>query len=107
MIIENGYIRLVQVKGGGMKGGIPQPVVEVASDTIPCNIKTIKHNRQGTTIDSVFTQASYEVLVDSVIMPRFEAEYVLLTDSRGNELGKFSIQDAQHLDSVGVIKVIV
>lgn len=100
MIIENGYIRLVQVTGGGMKGGIPQPAVEVASNAIPCNIKTIKHNR-------VYTQASYEVLIDSVIMPRFEAEKALLTDNRGNELGEFRMQDVQHLDAVGVIKVIV
>jgi hypothetical protein len=40
-------------------------------------------------------------------MPRFEAEKVLLTDNRGNELGEFRMQDVQHLDAVGVIKVIV
>jgi hypothetical protein len=106
MIIENGYIRLVQVTGGGMKGGIPQPAVEVASNAIPCNIKTIKHNR-GISMNGVYTQSSYEVLIDSVIMPRFEAEKVLLTDNRGNELGEFRMQDVQHLDAVGVIKVIV
>ena len=106
MIIENGYIRLVQVRGGGMKGGIPQPVVEAASDAIPCNIKTIKHNR-GISMNGVYTQSSYEVLIDSVIMPRFEAEKALLTDNRGNELGEFRMQDVQHLDAVGVIKVIV
>ena len=89
-----------------MKGGIPQPVVEVASDAIPCNIKTIKHNR-GISMNGGYTQASYEVLIDSVIMPRFEAEKVLLTDNRGNELGEFRMQDVQHLDAVGAIKVIV
>lgn len=107
MIIENGHISLVTTSGGGITNGIPVPVREIVGKRYPCNIRVVKRDRQGTTIDSKFTQASYEVLIDSVIIPHFETEKVVLTDNRNNSLGQFAVQDVQYLDGVGAIKIVV
>lgn len=107
MIIENGFVCLITTTGGGLQNGIPIPVKEEVGTPIPCNIRTVRHDRKGSSVDSVFTQHSYDVLVDSVIMPRFEAEKVLLIDNRNNELGQFDVQDVQHLDFAGAIKIVV
>ena len=64
MIIENGTLQTIEKTGGGMKNGKPVKVEEVIGNPIPCNLKTITHNHKGKTIDGVFTQASFEVLID-------------------------------------------
>lgn len=104
MIIENGTLQMIEKAGGGMKNGKPVRVEGVISDPIPCNLKTITHNHKGKTIDGVFTQASYEVLID---VPTFSAERVVLTDNRGVCLGEFQVQDIQHLDCVNAVKITV
>lgn len=107
MIIENGFVCLITTSGGGLQNGIPIPVKNELGVPIPCNIRTIRHDRKGSSVDSVYTQQSYEVLIDSVIMPRFDAEKVLLIDNRNNELGQFDVQDVQHLDFAGAIRIVV
>lgn len=107
MIIENGFVCLITTSGGGLQNGIPIPVKNELGVPIPCNIRTIRHNHNGNSVDSVYTQQSYEVLIDSVIMPRFEAEKVFLIDNRNNELGQFDVQDVQHLDFAGAIRIVV
>ena len=104
MIIENGTLQTIEKTGGGMKDGYPVKVEEVFGDPIPCNLKTITHNHKGTAIDGVFTQASYEVLIDVDV---FSAERVVLTNNRGVRLGEFRVQDIQHLDYVNAVKIIV
>lgn len=107
MIIENGFICLVTTTGGGMQNGKPIPVTNEVGLSIPCNIKVTKRDYKGISVDSVYTQQSYEVLIDSVIMPCFEAEKILLIDNRNKELGVFAVQDVQYLDGVGAIKIVV
>lgn len=104
MIIENGTLQTIEKTGGGMKNGKPVKVEEVIGNPIPCNLKTITHNHKGKTIDGVFTQASFEVLID---VPVFSAERVILTDNRGVRFGEFRVQDIQHLDCVNAVKITV
>lgn len=107
MIIENGTLQVITKTGGGLKNGNPVKVVEAIGEPIPCNLKTINHDHKGKVVDGVFTRASYEVLVDSVNAPHFKAERVKLTDNRGMAIGEFRVQDIQHLDCVGAVKITV
>lgn len=107
MIVANGTLQTVVKTGGGMEHGKPIPVKEVVSDPIPCNIKTVTDNKKGKIIDNVFTQSSYEVLIDLYDVPCFKAETVILTDNRDDVIGKFQVQDVQHLDFIGAVKVTV
>ena len=104
MIIENGTLQVITKTGGGMKNGNPVKVTESISSPIPCNLKTVKHDRKGKTVDGEFTQASYEVIVD---VQTFSAERVILHDNRGVRLGEFQVQDIQHLDCVNAVKITV
>lgn len=104
MIIENGTLQTIVKTGGGFVGGKPVKVEEEISEPIPCNLKTITHNHKGKAIDGVYTQASYEVLID---VPTFDAERVVLTDNRGKRIGEFRVQDIQHLDCVNAVKITV
>ncbi len=107
MIIENGTLQVVEKTGGGMVNGKPVPVVETVGSPIPCNMKTLQDNKRGKTIDSVFTQSSYEVLVDTLAIPHFTADKIILTDNRGVVKGTFRVQDIQHLDEVQAVKITV
>ena len=107
MIIENGTLQVVEKTGGGIINGKPVPVIETVGIPIPCNIKTLQDNKRGKTIDSVFTQSSYEVLIDTLAIPHFTADKVILTDNRGVVKGSFQVQDIQHLDEVQAVKITV
>lgn len=107
MIIENGTLQTIVKTGGGIVGGKPVPVIEAISDPLPCNLKTLHENKRGKIIDNVFTQASYEVLVDALLVPNFTADKVIITDNRGNVKGTFQVQDIQHLDCVQAVKITV
>lgn len=105
MIIENGTLQVITMTGGGIKNGNPVKVSESEGNPIPCNLKTITHDHNGKTVDGEFTQASYEVLIDSASFPQFTAERVVLTDNRNRRIGEFRVQDIQHLDCVSAIKI--
>jgi hypothetical protein len=107
MIIENGTIQTISTTGGGMLHGRPVEVQETRSEPMWCNIKTNTDDRKGRTVDSVFRRTEYEVLIDTAEVERFTAERVVLTDNRGHELGEFRVQDVQHMDAVGAIKITV
>ncbi len=107
MIISNGALQIVEKAGGGMVNGKPVTVTETVSEPIPCNIKTLQDNKRGKTIDNVFTQSSYEILIDTLAVPHFTADMVILTDNRGVVKGKFQVQDIQHLDYVDAVKITV
>lgn len=85
----------------------PFPLWKHRGDPIACNIKTLHDNKRGKIIDNVFTQASFEVLIDPLDCPHFTDETVILTDNRGTVIGKFQVQDVQHLDYVEAVKVTV
>lgn len=107
MIITNGTLQIVRKTGGGMAHGRPVHVVETPGAPVSCNIKTLQDNKRGKIIDNVFTQASFEVLIDSLDCPIFTDETVVLTDNRGSVIGKFQVQDVQHLDCVDAVKITV
>lgn len=105
MIIENGYLQIVKSKGGGTDKGRPIPVTETIGRRIPCNIRTIKNNFHGKSEDGIYRQTEYEVLIDINTMDVFTSRKVVLTDNREQNLGTFRVQDIQHLDFVGAIKI--
>lgn len=105
MIIENGYLQQIKTKGGGMEKGRPIPQTETRGCKIPCNIKTIKNNLHGKSVDGIFRQTEFEVLIDINTTEKFTATKVALTDNREQDLGVFWVQDIQHLDHVGAIKI--
>ena len=107
MIIENGTLQTIVKTGGGIVGGKPVPVTETINEPIPCTLTTLHENKRGKIIDNVFTQASYEVLVDAFLVPNFTADKVVITDNRGNVKGTFQVQDIQHLDCVQAVKITV
>jgi hypothetical protein len=106
MIIENGYITTQVKSGGGMKNGRPQPVVVVESEPIPCNWKDQKWDKKGKTVDGVFTQAQFEILVE---LQDFTAETITLYDTtlEQRKLGEFTVQSVEPLAATGATKITV
>lgn len=107
MIIVNGTLQEILMQGGGSDKGRPIKATETPGRTIPCNIKTIKSDHHGRSVDSVFQRTDFEVLIDTAEMPVFTAEKVMLTDNRGQRMGTFRVQDIQHLDCVQAILIAV
>ena len=89
-----------------MLNGRPQPVDVTLSDPIPCNWKAQKWDKKGKTIDSVFTQAQYEILVE---LQDFNAETVTLYDTTLEKrlLGFFRVQSIEPLAATGATKITV
>lgn len=106
MIIENGYITTQVKSGGGMKNGRPQPVVVVESEPIPCNWKAQKWDKKGKTVDGVFTQAQFEILVE---LQDFKSETLTLYDTtlEQRKLGEFTVQSVEPLAATGATKITV
>ena len=106
MIIENGYITTQVKSGGGIKNGRPQPVVVVESEPIPCNWKAQKWDKKGKTVDGVFTQAQFEILVE---LQDFTAETITLYDTtlEQRKLGEFTVQSVEPLAATGATKITV
>lgn len=104
MIIANGTLQIVGKVGGGLKNGNPVKVDETLGNPILCNYTTNKNDHLGRYEGGSFTRAKFVILID---MQDFNAEYVVLNTIRGVKVGKFRVQDAQFLDTVGNIKITV
>ncbi len=106
MIIENGYITTTVKTGGGMVSGRPQPVSTAESSPIPCNWKANKWDKKGKTVDGVFTQAQFEILVE---LQAFDAETLTLYDTtvEKRKLGEFTVQSVEPLAATGATKITV
>jgi hypothetical protein len=106
MIIVNGYIQTKVKTGGGMVGGRPQPVSVTDGDPIPCNWRAQKWDKKGKTVDGVFTQAQFEILVE---LQDFNAETLTLYDTTVEErkLGEFTVQSVEPLAATGATKITV
>lgn len=106
MIIENGYITITVKTGGGMVNGRPQPVVADESVPVPCNWKVNKWDKKGKTVDGVFTQAQFEILVE---LQEFTAETITLYDTTvcQRKLGQFTVQSIEPLAATGATKITV
>lgn len=105
MIIENGTMQTCTITGGGMEKGRPIPVQQELGPEIPCNIRTQRNNLHGKSVDGVFRQTDFEVLIDTDTAPVIESDKVVLTDNRGQTMGVFWVQDIQYLDYVQAIKI--
>lgn len=104
-MIINGTIQKQISSGTGFdESGDPIVSDPTWSEPIPCLIRTIKHDNKGIYPDGKFTQASFEILIE---MQEFEAERILLKNSRNNFKAEFTIQDIQFLDLVGRVKIVV
>ncbi len=106
MIIVNGYIRVKVKTGGGMLNGRPQPVTFTESEPIPCNWRAQKWDKKGKTVDGVFTQAQFEILVE---LQDFTAETLTLYDTTVAEhcLGEFTVQSVEPLGATVATKITV
>ncbi len=104
MIIQNGYIQIKKQEGGGLKKGVPQPIVEKWCEPIPCNIRMNRSDHKGTYIDGRFVQTSATILIEE---NDFEAKRLRVVDNRGRELGEFEIQDIQYLHAVEATQITV
>lgn len=106
MIIVNGYIQVKVKSGGGMLNGRPQPVTVTDSDPIPCNWRAQKWDKKGRTVDGVFTQAQFEILIE---LQEFSAETLTLYDTTVEQrvLGEFQIQSIEPLAATGATKITV
>lgn len=105
MIIVNGHLQICKTTGGGTDKGRPIPVSQKLSRKIPCNIKTVTNNLHGHSVDGVFRKTEFEVLIDTTETEIFQAEKVVLTNNRKQQMGTFWVQDVQHLDFVQAIKI--
>lgn len=106
MIIVNGYIQVKVKSGGGMLNGRPQPVTVTDSDPIPCNWRAQKWDKKGRTVDGVFTQSQFEILIE---LQEFSAETLTLYDTTVEQrvLGEFQIQSIEPLAATGATKITV
>ncbi len=104
MIIENGHIQIKTQQGGGIVGGIPQPVTQTWSEPIACNIRKNKSDHRGTYADGKFHQMTATILVEG---NDFDAKRIKVVDNRGKELGEFEIQDIQYLHAVGATQITI
>lgn len=103
MIIANGTIKPITIKGGGYdEDGNPIQVKECLGREIPCNIQTNTHDHKGVSEDGTYSHQSYTILIDE---QPWETEWIRLYDNRKKDLGKFRIEDDQLLECVGAIKL--
>ena len=102
----NGELQYKIQRGGGIDEdtGDNIKVESIFSDPIPCQIIKNTRNNKGRYINGVFTIQSYEILIES---QEFNANYVKLINDRGRELGVFTVQDIEYLDTVGRVKISV
>lgn len=105
MIIVNGYLQTCTTTGGGTEKGRPVAVKQKLGCRIPCNIKTVRNNLHGKSVDGVFRQTDFEVLIDINTTDTYRADKVVLTDNREQQMGTFWVQDIQHLECVQAIKI--
>lgn len=103
MIIKNGYIRGVIVSGGGFDSlGVPVAATETLTDPIACNI-SYSSDKQGEA-----TQTKYRTMQATVRIDPCDGwdkfNEIVITDTKGRELGKYIVQSAVLLDCVRLVE---
>lgn len=111
MIIANGSIEYLIVKGGGLdeEFGHPLPVEEVGSGKpIPCQIVPTKIEQTAKTAEGepVIRQA-WVIYIEQRWRDRMTGERILLRDRKGDELGRYSVISTEPLDAVCEFRIIV
>jgi len=132
MIIVNGTIQEKFFIGGGFdENRYPKKPIENWSKPVSCRVTTISQNYLSNQNGNLFTKASYEVLIDADLGRHLllcsENNELLLLDSGssieleaevkqservrltqiGRDLGDFSLISVEHLEAVGMYKIIV
>lgn len=102
MLIANGHIKIKTITGGGYINGIGQDMIESWGDSIECEYSPNQYSNLGVVNGNVFTQHSYEVLVE---MQPIGKETLKLYDSDGNEVGEFQVISAERLPHVDMVKI--
>ena len=101
MIIQNGTIEFKTKTAGGIdpETGYPVKPSSVAwGEPVPCQFKAKKFNQLGIIKGEHFTVASYEILIE---------EQLRLKDLSGKEIGTFSIIQAEPLEAVCEVRILV
>lgn len=106
MIIVNGKLKTISKSGGSSVGRL-EAVQYSESAPIGCNISVSSRSKSAQGVDSWVTASSLVVLIDACAACNFQYERVHLFDNRGNDLGKFRVQDAQHCDFTDAIRLVV
>lgn len=106
MIIPNGFIEMKRKTGGGIDPGTGYPVAGTVEwgDPVPCQYSANSHNWLGRVDGEHFTAAQYTVLID---LQPLESEQVRLSDRSGNAIGEFSIMEAEPLEAVCQLRILV
>lgn len=108
MIIENGTIELKQKMGGGgidPATGYPQKPSSVGwGNPIPCQYMPNQYNNLGRVNGEHFKTAEYTILIEE---QPFGAEQLRLKDLAGSVVGEFSIIQAEPLEAVCEIRILV
>ena len=107
MIIENGKIEPKCKSGGGIDPNTGYAIKPTATwgNPIPCQYFANALNKLAETMQgSNYTAQSYTILIEQ---QPFSAEQIRLTDRNGNVVGEFSIIQAEPLDAVCQIRIIV
>lgn len=104
MIIVNGKLNILYKTGGGFQNGMPIPASEELGSDIPCNIGTphAQHHDNVSADGNAYKTAEYTLLVD---VPVFEAEDIMLFNSRLKCLGRCRVQSVQYLDCVEAVQI--
>lgn len=107
MIIQNGTIEFKTKTANGIdpETGYPIKPSSVAwGELIPCQFKAKKFNQLGIIKGEHFTVASYEILIEEQPGP---SEQLRLKDLSGKEIGTFSIIQAEPLEAVCEVRILV
>lgn len=115
MIIENGIlsIKVKTSEGFDSDGFVLQPVEEVFSPSVPCQIIPLSVNNLATSsAGSAVIRRSYEILLDKNDVFREMQKTTFLHEEiklvyNGVNLGEFSVISEQVLDTVNQIKITV
>lgn len=107
MIIPTGSIQVITLEGGGFDHGRPVRPTERRSAHIAANIRRTSRRMYDTGSQAWVTRQGYTILIDADAASPETIRKVALTDSRGRDLGEFTVEDAQPLDHVGAIEITI
>lgn len=109
MIIPNGHIEIKEVVDGGInpQTGFPTPAQGVWSGRIACQYSPKSYRHASVIGGEFYTQASYDILVDTLDVKSVEPTTIRLYDEHDNVVGEFPIISIRHLKGARVFKITV
>lgn len=106
MIIPNGTIEFIKAVGGLDEGGYPKQTSKSYGCAVPCQYLVNTRNNIGITNGETFTKAAYTILIEPIPCCAMTRQ-IRLKDRCGREVGEFPVLNAEPLDAVCQIKIIV